>query len=76
MSSTNTSLLLNRGAVYSLKQYDHFKNMMETTHNKKERKKKRDRRKLIDVRQTRYLPSYCILVDTAKGEISSAAIVH
>ena len=43
-------LFAHRGAAYALKQYDHFKNMMETAHNKKERKKKRDRKKLTDVR--------------------------
>jgi len=32
-----------------MRQYDFFKNMMEAAHTKKERKKKRDRRKLTDV---------------------------
>ena len=32
-----------------MRQYDFFKNMMEAAHSKKERKKKRDRKKLTDV---------------------------
>ncbi|XP_065889551.1 chromodomain-helicase-DNA-binding protein 4-like isoform X2 [Dysidea avara] len=40
-----------RGASYALRQYDHFKNMMETAHGKKERKKRRDRKKLTDPKE-------------------------
>jgi len=68
-----------RGASYAIRQYDFFKNMMETAHNKKERKKKRDRKKLTDVSIPNHLITLCeilsVLCSQKKSTLSSHHIL-